>query len=91
MKASLSSFPTIAAFVIAKNTLDEAKSLSAKLQKRDQDIYEAYKMVSEVIENLTKLRKNVDASFTLWYNDINELADKIGAPESTPRKKPSKE
>ena len=35
LKATLSSFQTISTFLITKNILDEAKSLSAKLQKRD--------------------------------------------------------
>ena len=43
LKASLSSFQNVAVFLITKNVLDEAESLSAKLQKRDQDVYEAYK------------------------------------------------
>ena len=42
LKAALSSFQTIAVFIITKNVLDEGKTLAAKLQKRDQDIYEAY-------------------------------------------------
>ena len=39
LKVALSSFQTIAAFIITKNVLDEVKTLAAKLQKRDQDIY----------------------------------------------------
>ena len=35
-----SSFQTLAVILI---TLDEVKSLAAKLQKRDQDIHEAYR------------------------------------------------
>ena len=38
LKAALSAFQTIRTFLITKNILNEAKSLSAKLQKRDQDI-----------------------------------------------------
>ena len=72
LKATLSSFQTIAVFIITKNVLDEVKTLGAKLQKRDQDIYEAYMMVHEVI--------------CYWYQEILELAETIGVTESIPQK-----
>ena len=37
LKAVLSSFQTIAVYIITKNILDEINTLAAKLQKRDQD------------------------------------------------------
>ena len=46
LKASLSSFQTIAVFLITKNALDEVKSIASKLQKCEQDIFEAYQMVT---------------------------------------------
>ena len=64
LKAALSSFQNLAVFDITKNVLDEAKSLSAKLQKRDQDIiYEAFRMVSNVIERVKSIRTNIDSTF----------------------------
>ena len=48
LKSSLSSFQTLTVFLITKNVIDEVKSFAAKLQKCDQDIYEAYKMVDTV-------------------------------------------
>ena len=45
LMASFPSFQTIATFIITKNVLDEVQSLSVKLQKRDQDVYEALTMV----------------------------------------------
>ena len=50
LKASLSSFQTIAVFIITKNVLDMVQVLTTKLQKRDQDVFEAYKMIDEVVE-----------------------------------------
>ena len=35
-QGSLSSFQTIAVFLITKNALDEVKSIASKLQKRDK-------------------------------------------------------
>jgi hypothetical protein len=43
LKSSLSSFQSIAVFIITKNILDEVKPLASKFQKRDQGIAEAYK------------------------------------------------
>ena len=86
LKATLSSFQTISTFIITKNILDEAKSLSAKLQKRDQDIYRALKMVTNVVENLSKIRSNIDAIFPSWYGEIQKLADEIGVNENVPRR-----
>ena len=43
LKAALCSFQTFAVFMTTKNILDEVKLLAAKLQKRDQDFFNAYK------------------------------------------------
>ena len=86
LKASLSSFQTLAVFLITKNVLDEVKSLAAKLQKRDQDIYEAYKMVDTVIDRVKAIRSTIDTTFSSWYDEILKLAEKIGVTENVPRK-----
>ena len=39
LKAALSSFQTLAVFMITKNVLDEVKTLASKLQKQDQGSY----------------------------------------------------
>ena len=83
LKASLSSFQTIATFIITKNVLDEVQSLSVKLQKRDQDVYEALEMVHQVIKRLTELRSKFDVVFS---SQMLQLADDIGVSESIPRK-----
>ena len=57
LKASLLSFQTVVVFITTKNILDEVKALASKLQKRDQDIFEAYMMVGEVIGNINSARK----------------------------------
>ena len=85
LKASLSSFQTLAVLLITKNVLDEVKSLAAKLQKWDQDIYEAYRMVDAVIDRV-KVHCTIDTTFSSWYDEILELTEKISATESIPRK-----
>ena len=63
LKASLLSFQTVVVFITTKNILDEVKALASKLQKRDQDIFEAYTMVDEVIGNIESPRKKLTATF----------------------------
>ena len=91
LKASLSSFQTLAVFLITKNVLDEVKSLAAKLQKRDQDIYEAYRMVDTVIDRVKAIRSTIDTTFCQWYDEILKLAEKIGTLRMFPGKLASKE
>ena len=86
LKASLSSFQMISVFLITKSVLDEAKFLSAKLQKCNQDVYQALQMVNSVTDNISKIRINIDAIFPSWYDEVLKLADTIGVTESLPRK-----
>ena len=72
-------------FIATMNTLDEVKTLASKLQKRDQDIFEAYMMVDEVIGNIKSVRKNIDSDFQVWYKQILDL-EKLGIVEARPRK-----
>ena len=81
LKASLLSFQTVVVFIATRNTLDEVKALASKLQKRDQDIFEAYMMVDEVIGNIKSVRKNIDSDFQVWYKQILDLAEKLGIVE----------
>ena len=46
MKASQSSFQTIAVFITMKNVLDEVRGVALKLQKHEQDIFNAFSMES---------------------------------------------
>ena len=82
LKASLLSFQTIVVFIATKNILDEVKTLASKQQKRDQDIFEAYMMVYEVIGNIKSVRKNIDSDFQVWYKQILDLAEKLGIVEA---------
>ena len=86
LKASSLSFQTVAVFITTKNILEEVKALSSKLQKRDQDIFEAYMMVDEVIGNIRSARKKIDSDCQIWYKEILDLAGKLGIVEAIPRK-----
>ena len=86
LKASFLSFQTVVVFITTKNILDEVKALASKLQKRDQDIFEAYMMVDEVIGNIKSASKNIDSDFQIWYKEILDLTEKLGIVEAIPRK-----
>lgn len=86
LKASLLSFQTVVVFITTKNILDEVKALASKLQKQDQDIFEAYTMVDEVIGNIKSARKNIDIDFQVWYKEMLDLSEKLGIVEAIPRK-----
>ena len=73
-------------FIATKNIFDEVKTLASKQQKRDQDIFEAYMMVYEVIGNIKSVRKNIDSDFQVWYKQILDLAEELGIVEAIPRK-----
>ena len=66
LKAALSSFQTIAVFIITKNILDMVQVLATKLQKRNQDVFEAYKMIDKVVEFLNRCRRNIDTAMTSY-------------------------
>ena len=74
------SIQTVVVFIATKNILDEVKALASKLQKRDQDIFEAYMMVKEIIGNIKSDRKNLDSNSQVWYKQILDLdlAEKLG-------------
>ena len=86
MKSALSSFQTIAVFIITENILDIVKSLAINLQQNDQDVLDAYRMIDEVVQGIRHIRTNIDENFHFWYADIVELADSVGAFETVPRK-----
>jgi len=86
LKASVLSFQTVVVFITTKDILDEVKALASKLQKWDQDIFEAYMMVGEVIGNIKSARNNIDIDFQVSYKEILALAEKLGIVEAIPRK-----
>ena len=86
LKASLLTFQTVVVFITTKNILDEVKALASKLQKQDQDIFEAYTMVDELIGNIKSARKNIDVDFQVWYKEMLDLSGKLGIVKAVPRK-----
>ena len=62
----------IVAFITVKNCLEIIKPLSIKLQKRDQDIYDAYTNIDKDKESVSKLRDRINEEFSIWFNDAKK-------------------
>ena len=85
MKNALSSLQTIAVFIVTI-TKTWSSHLAIKLQQKDQDVLDAYRMIDEVVQGIRYTRTSIDENFHLLYADIQELAESIGAFETVPRK-----
>ena len=78
-------FGHIAAFSVALNALEPIKPLVTKLQKRNQDIFQGYHMIDDVIYRLKEMREDIDSEFHDWYEQAQKIADSVGVEPSTPR------
>ena len=85
LKTSLCSPMNVTALLVMKNGLFPIKGLSAKLQKRDQDIYEAYKHIDFVISEVNHLRQNIDSVWQGWFEEATDLIDAVGGEVCIPR------
>jgi len=82
MKSSLQSFGVIVGFTVLKNSLDY---LSAKLQRRDIYIFEAYTMIDNIKSEIQCLRDDINVEFQRWYDEAKQLASYIDTKEEMPR------
>jgi len=63
------------------NSLDYLKGLSAKLQRRDIDVFEAYTMIDNIKSEIQCLRDDIAVEFQRWYDEAKQLASYIGTEE----------
>ena len=54
------SFGFIFTFLITKNSLGTLKPIAAKLQKKDQDVFQAYSMIDDTIKAVARVRSNIE-------------------------------
>ena len=47
-------------FLITKNSLGTLKPIAAKLQKKDQDVFQAYSMFDDTIKAVARVRSNIE-------------------------------
>ena len=65
--------------------MDPLKPIVTKLQERIQDIYQAYQMIDQVINDLRETKDHMDEEFYHWYEMVCEMAKSIGVIPSEPR------
>ena len=65
--ANLKIFRFIFTFLIPKKSLKTLKPIAAKLQKKDQDVFQAYSMIDDTIKAIAKVRSNKEEEFHDWF------------------------
>ena len=75
----------IIAFFVAKNTLEIVKPIAVKLQKREQDVIQAYSMIDSAIDEIHSLRADIENQCHDWYEEATKLAERIETTLSKPR------
>ena len=78
-------FDRLTAFSVLFNGLEPLKPLVTKLQKRNQDIYQAYHMIDQVLNDLKKTKTNITEEFKLWFQFAVDMAKSVGVSPSVPR------
>ena len=82
----MKTFGFIFTFLITKISLGTLKPIAATLQKKDQDILQAYSMVDDTIKAVARVRSSIEKTECHgWFEDASRLADEIGAKVSVPR------
>jgi len=81
LKSSLQSFGVIVGFKVLKNSLDCLKGLSAKLQRRDIDVFEGYTMIDNMKSEIQCLKDDSGVEFKRWYDELKQLASYISTEE----------
>jgi len=80
LKSSLQSFGVVG-FTLLKNSLDYLKGLSAKLQRRDIEVFGGYTMIDNIKSEIQCLRNDIGVEFQRLYDE----AKYIDTTEEMPR------
>ena len=78
----MKTFGFISTFLITKNSLGTLKPIAAKLQKKDQNVFQAYSMIDDTIKAVAKVKSNIEEGCHEWFEDASRLADKSQCQES---------
>ena len=57
--ANLKTFGFVFTFLMTKNSLGTLKPIAAKLQKKDQDVFQAYSMIYDTVKAVARVRSNI--------------------------------
>ena len=58
--ANLKTFGSIFTFLITKNSLGTLTLIAAKLQKKDQDVFQTYSMIDDTSKAVARVRSNIE-------------------------------
>ena len=82
---AITDFDFIVTYTIAHSLLSHMTGLTIKLQKKTNDIYKAFAMVSEVKTTYRNIRTNFRAHFDAIYDLDVEMAENVGIVPTAPR------
>ncbi|XP_028141436.2 52 kDa repressor of the inhibitor of the protein kinase-like [Diabrotica virgifera virgifera] len=83
--SSITQFQFLVNTFVLSHMLSKTHNLSENLQKKNLDLTQAVKNVSNVLDLLSKERENADNNFKVLYSQIQERADKLKIKEEVPR------
>ena len=78
-------FDFVVALVITRSILSYISAVTELLQKKSNDILQAYQLIESVKAQFHDIRTSVDIFHEEWYKVALELAEKIQLQESMPR------
>ena len=78
-------FQFLNSLIVGMKTLTVIKPVTIKLQKKSNDIFNAYNMIVEREKELRKTRNNADTVFKAWYANAVDLGSDLGTAPSVPR------
>ena len=82
---SFDSFYFVVALVITRSILSYTSAATELVQKKSNDILQAYQLIEIVKAQFHDIRTNVTIFHEEWYKVTLELAEKVHLRESMPR------
>ena len=82
---AITDFDFIVTFICAYSCLSHMSGLTVKLQKKTNDIFKAFSMVTEVKATYKHLRANLPTHFDEIYDQAVTMAEKVGVAPTAPR------
>lgn len=82
---AITDFDFIVTFICAYSCLSHMSGLTVKLQKKTNDIFKAFSMVTEVKATYKRLRANLPTHFDEIYDQAVTMAEKVGVAPTAPR------
>ena len=64
------------------HSLEPTKPLVTKLQKRNQDIYQAYCMIDKVLSDLRDIQSNIYTESKVWFTFAVDMSKSVGVEPS---------